>query len=118
MKNIKKLITPLILLALPVVTSAQLTGTARLIDSAGRLVKDATVVVSGLALLVFFWGLVKFIMSAGPGGKADGKQLMIWGTIALFVMVSIWGIVHFIGGEILGEGNQYVPAPQIPIFRQ
>lgn len=55
-------------------------------------------VVAGLTLLVFFWGLVKFIMAVGGDEKAvsEGKNLMIWGIIGLFIMVSIWGILHFL----------------------
>lgn len=58
-------------------------------------------VVASLSLLVFFWGLTKFIMSAGSQTAVkDGKNLMIWGTIALFVMVSIWGIIRFAQGDL------------------
>lgn len=48
-----------------------------------------------LALLVFIWGLVKFIFRLGGDEKAveAGKKLMLWGLVALFIMVSIWGIL-------------------------
>lgn len=64
----------------------------------------ATPILAGLALLVFFWGLVKFIFHAGDEDKrAEGKKAMGWGIIALFVVVSIWGIVIFISLS-LGTG--------------
>jgi hypothetical protein len=48
------------------------------------------------AIVVFFWGLVKYIMAAGDeGAKESGKTLMIWGMIALFVMVAFWGIIGY-----------------------
>lgn len=54
-----------------------------------------------LAVLVFFWGLVKFISHAGDEKAiADGKQLMVWGMITIFVMVSLWGIVAFFQQEL------------------
>ncbi len=68
-------------------------------------------VIASLSLLSFFWGLVKFIAKAGAGDVKEGKQLMIWGTIALFVMVSIWGVLRFANDELeLGEFG----FPQLP----
>jgi len=47
-----------------------------------------------LALLFFIWGLAQFILASGDEEKKkEGKQRMIWGIIALFVIVSVWGIV-------------------------
>ncbi|NQV88586.1 MAG: hypothetical protein HQ402_03490 [Parcubacteria group bacterium] len=53
-------------------------------------------VLVGLAILSFFWGLVKFIKAGGSEDSVkEGKSLMIWGVISLFVMISIWGILAF-----------------------
>ena len=120
----KKIILPAFsatILTLPLIVSAQLSGTGGLIDQAGTLVNQLTILVAGVALLVFFWGLAKFILKIGGDAKAvaEGKQLMIWGVIALFVMVSIWGIIYFIGGEIFGgrgNSNDFYVAPNIPVF--
>ncbi|MDO8565104.1 MAG: hypothetical protein Q7R67_00555 [bacterium] len=59
-------------------------------------------VIAGLALLVFFWGLAKFIMNVSGDEKAvaEGKNLMIWGLVAIFVMVSVWGILRFLYADI------------------
>ncbi len=66
-------------------------------------------VVASLALLAFFWGLAKFIYNAGDvKTHQEGRQLMIWGIIALFVMVSVWGILNFFSGEF-GFGNIGIP---------
>jgi hypothetical protein len=66
------------------------------------LIKLLIPVVASLALLAFFWGLVKFINNVSGDTKAitEGKNLMIWGLIALFVMVSVWGILRFVYGEL------------------
>lgn len=51
------------------------------------------------AVAVFFWGLVEYIFRIGgeKGGEAKGGgHLMLWGIIALFVMVSIWGIIRLL----------------------
>ncbi|MDB5254243.1 MAG: protein of unknown function with transrane region [Parcubacteria group bacterium] len=65
------------------------------------IVTLATPVVGGLALLTFLWGLTKFIMKAGDAGEhEEGKNLMIWGLIALFVMFSVFGIIKFAQRDI------------------
>jgi hypothetical protein len=56
----------------------------------------------GGAIVLFFWGLAKFVFRIGPSDRgADeareaGKHLMIWGIIAFFVLVSLWGLVGFL----------------------
>lgn len=85
----------------PVVVFAQgeLSNLNGLLRGIGNLVSTALPIVIAIALLAFFWGLVKFIF-AGEEGKKEGKSLMIWGLVALFVMVSVWGLVRFIGNAL------------------
>ncbi len=62
------------------------------------------------SLLVFVWGVAKFILSAGDEKKvAEGKTLMFWGVIALFVMVSVWGIIQLFYNDFFGGGTIGVP---------
>ncbi len=63
-----------------------------------------------LALLYFFWGVAKYINSGAGGEKAaeEGKRVMIWGIVALFIATSIWGIVNFIKSELGLPGIQKV----------
>ena len=51
-----------------------------------------------LAVVVFIWGVVQYLMGAEEEDKrAKGRQFMIWGIIALTVMVSVWGLVQIVG---------------------
>ncbi|MEK7147876.1 MAG: pilin [Patescibacteria group bacterium] len=70
-----------------------------LLKSIGRLIDIALPIVVAIGLLVFFWGIVKFIF-AGEEGKKEGRNLMIWGIVGLFVMVSVWGLVRFLGNAV------------------
>ena len=67
-----------------------------------------------LAVLFFFWGLALFVFSSGDESARDrGKSIMIWGVIALFIIVSIWGIIAFIGQIFgIGQGGE-APVPGI-----
>lgn len=46
----------------------------------------------GISVIVFLWGIFKFITAEGDN-KQGGRELMFWGIIGLFVMVSVWGLV-------------------------
>ncbi|MDP2649000.1 MAG: hypothetical protein Q8P19_03845 [bacterium] len=48
-----------------------------------------------LAIVVFFWGLIRYLVNAGEQ-KSEGLQIMFYGVIAIFVMVSIWGIIRLL----------------------
>ncbi len=48
-----------------------------------------------LAIVVFFWGLIKYLLNSAEE-KAAGLQVMFYGVIAIFVMVSIWGIIRLL----------------------
>ena len=86
---------------MPIAANAQLENIERIVSSIGSIVDVATPIIVGIALLAFFWGLAKFIFSAGnEDAKDEGKRIMIWGVVALFVIISIWGIVSFIGEAI------------------
>ena len=48
----------------------------------------------GLALVVVLWGVVKYIAKGDqPEERKKGEQLMLYGIIGLFVMLSVWGLV-------------------------
>ncbi|MDO8590306.1 MAG: hypothetical protein Q7R69_03505 [bacterium] len=68
-----------------------------LVDIFIDLIRTALPVIASLALLVFLWGLVKFIFRVGGDEKAveEGKNLMKWGLIALFVLSSLMAILAF-----------------------
>lgn len=62
----------------------------------------------GITLLVFLWGLMRFIGAGGDEKRIqEGKDLMFWGVIALFVMVSIWAIVATIFSDFFGPGQTF-----------
>ena len=89
------------------------------VGTVGGIIGALTPIVVALALLFFFWGLAKYILNAGDeAAKTEGRMIMIWGIIALFVMVSVWGLVQvlqqtFLGGTSTGE-TITPPSVQLP----
>jgi hypothetical protein len=112
----KKLIIPALAL-MPFLASAQELGNvSRLLTSVGTLINTALPIVVGLALLGFFWGLAMFVFNAHNEEKrGEGRSIMIWGVVALFVMVAVWGLVNFVGSALnITTGTASPTIPRIP----
>lgn len=105
MKKALALTTGTLALALPLVSLAATTVTD--LGGAGSLIISVinTILVPVLfavAFLVFLWGAfdVFILGSNSEEVKERGKNLMLWGLIGFFVMVSIWGLVNILIGTV------------------
>ena len=72
-------------------------------------------VLFAVAFMVFLWGAFDtFILGAtSEEVKEKGKNLMLWGLIGFFVMVSIWGLVNILTGTV-SFGNATGPSSGTP----
>ena len=78
----------------------------------GLIIQTATPIVVALALIFFFYGLTKYILNASDEEKKkEGRSIMIWGIIALFVIVSVWGLVRVIGNTFNIDREQTIIVP-------
>lgn len=82
---------------LPLIASAQAGATT--FDRILQNIRTTATFIIGLlfviATLVFLWGLVRFIASAGDEAKRKtSKGLMTWGILGLAVMAAAWGITQ------------------------
>ena len=85
---------PLLGALLPSITSAAtLTGT---LVFASTFLNGIIGLFVTLAIVVFFWGLIKYLWSMSAEDAHEGLKIMFWGVIAIFVMVSIWGIIRLL----------------------
>ena len=86
----------------PVLALAQTTNTSALTEIVtfiASTVRSLIPIMFGLAIVYFFWGLIKYIRSAGdPKAAGEGKTIMIHGVIAIAVMASIFGLVLWLQG--------------------
>lgn len=98
-----------VLMVMPLIASAQ--NATGIINTIRGIVDQLIPLALAVALLVFFWGLIKYIWSAGDAeGKADGQKIMTAGILGLFLMVSIWGIVGIIANTFgIQTGTRQAP---------
>ncbi len=69
-----------------------------------------------VAIVVFFWGLIKYLLSSGSTEEAHkGIHQMIWGVVAIFVMVSIWGLIALLQRTFGVDNNQARIPAAVPL---
>jgi nicotinamide riboside transporter PnuC len=98
--------------AMPFMALAQTVNTnylSSLIGGAKSLLDQLVVFLIALAVVWFIWNVVKYAMSSDEEGKEKAKSQMIWGIIAIAVIVSVWGLVallqNIFGVNTTGAGN-------------
>ncbi len=68
-----------------------------------------------VAFLFFVWNIAMFIKETGNGKEIkDTKNMLIWGVIGLFILVSIWGIISLLKSEVGFGGDVGIPQVRIP----
>ena len=78
-------------------------GVSDIIETATEIVNSTLIPLAfALCLLYFFWGVAKYIREGAGSDKAaeEGRKIMVWGVVALFIVSSIWGIISFIQNEL------------------
>lgn len=65
-----------------------------------------------LAIVLFFWGLIKYLWSMEQENAHEGLKIMFWGLIAIFVMVSIWGLIQLIQSTLGVQNASSINAPK------
>ncbi len=97
----------------PFFAHAQIASIQQLFGSyaLGGIAADLIILTASIALLLFFWGIAKFIRAAGDEKAiAEGRRFMFWSVIALFVMASLVGIISFLQDASFGGSPvQWLP---------
>ena len=110
----KKALAAVTFFIFPLVASAQsLTNIPILISFVGDTLNRVIPIMIALTLIWFFWGLFNYVKEAGSKSHESGRRTMIAGLLALFVMVSVWGIIRLMQNT-LGVSTAPVSIPQVP----
>ncbi|MES2985544.1 MAG: hypothetical protein V4686_00255 [Patescibacteria group bacterium] len=68
------------------------------------------------AVVLLLFGIVNTFFFQSDGEKRkEGKSFIIWGIVALFVMVSVWGLVNILRSTFQLDNNNIPSAPTIPV---
>ncbi len=89
----------------------------QLFDCAKGIIVNSIIPIFFAAAIAFFvWGVVKFfiINSDEEAKRTQGKQFMIWGIVALAVMVSVWGLVKILTTTFGTNDSFVIPGVQPP----
>lgn len=107
-------------LALPVVSfAATLNNISDAATFVINIINNIIVpILFAVAFIVFLWGAFQtFIVGAtSEEVKEHGRNLMLWGLIGFFVMVSLWGLVNILTGSVQ-FGSTNVTQPVTPTVR-
>ena len=101
---------------LPAIAAAQkFQNIKNILDDTISVLQILLFVFFGIAILVFSWGIVKYISAAGdPAKLKEARSFILWGIIFIFILVAIFGIVAFIKSAFdLGVPTDIKP-PTLP----
>jgi hypothetical protein len=116
--TITAFLLPFAALADAVASPSSGNGLFGVLSTIGSLISVVTPLVVALSLLAFLWGLAMYILSLGSSegdkNKNKGRDLMVYGILTLFVIVSVWGLVNILKATIFPSGAAPSAAPQIP----
>ena len=101
----KKLLVPTGLLLTPLAVFAQsdITG---FVDIVINIINNAIVpLVVAVAFLAFIWGVFRYFIASNEETKEKGRDLMVYGLVGFFVIVSVWGLVNLLVGSFTFQDN-------------
>ncbi len=88
------------------------------LQKVSRWITYLVVIVIALAMLAFLWGIIQYITAGADEEKRAGaRNYILYGIIGLFVMVSVWGLVYWLGGVLgikPGGGLSPINMPGVP----
>lgn len=121
----KKLVYSALALALMLVAMPALAQqSVDSIEDAGNLFTNlvtnvAVPVIFALAFIVFIWGVFWYFIAGGHDEekRKSGKQLMLYGLLGFFIMVSVWGLVNILVGSVNLENDEPTDLPRAPEAR-
>lgn len=63
----------------------------------------------GVAAFLLVYGIFRYIAAgADEKRRTEGRKLFLWGLIALFVMISFWGLVRILLNTFFSSSSLHV----------
>src|SRR5882724_5595814 len=84
-------------------------GIGGVLSTVSNLIGLLIPIILALAVVWFMWGVLQYVTKGGDAaGQKEARDTMLWGIIAIAVMVSIWGLVGILQSTF-GLQNAQVP---------
>ncbi len=95
---------------LPHLASAQtVSNFEQLVEKIYGMLSSIVPIIVSLAVIVFLWGIFQLVRSSSEDARKDAIKVITFGIVALFVMVSVWGLVAILSNTFFGSGQTYIP---------
>ncbi len=95
----------------PLGTSPELVDPRAII---GNIIRAILGIVGSLALLVFIFGGLTWVTSAGSAEKVKkGKDMMMWAALGLAIIFFSYALVRFVIGAVAGPSVETGPGAQV-----
>ena len=122
-KSVQKVGVTLAVFLMPAVAFAQslqsTTNATSLFYNIKQILNGVIPIIIALAVVYILWGIVQSFIQGGEEERKAGHMKILYGIIALFIMVSIWGLVNILvntaglqGGTPI-QGNQPGNIPNV-----
>jgi hypothetical protein len=110
------------LLALPFLVGAQVTTQVHDLNGIIRFINNilnvALPLIIAAAVVWFVWSMFQVFLAGDDDKQAKAKTNALWGIVAIFVMISVWGLVNILvrtfGLENSAPQNITNPLQQVP----
>lgn len=100
----------------PALAFAQVGDAESLANRITEIINLIIPIIIALAVVYFLWGVFQYAIAGDEEKKKSAKDTMIYGVIAIFVMVSVWGLVNILVGTF-GLNTGAPDVPELPIGR-
>lgn len=108
-------LSALAFVVLPVVASAAFTNFSESVTTIEGWINSLIPLLIGIAVLVFLWGVVKYVTAGDDAEKRKaGGALMAYGILAIFVMISVWGLVNILVDTFSLDNTAPTEVPTVP----
>ncbi|MCC2630675.1 MAG: hypothetical protein K0S38_484 [Candidatus Paceibacter sp.] len=113
----KKFLAGAVVFLLPVVALAQSveTGVGKLPALVNTLTNAANSLIPfflAIAVVVFIYGVIKYILATGAEDKAAARGYIIYGIIGIAVIISLFGLIRLLQSFFGLTGAETVKYPQ------
>jgi len=89
-----------------------------LVQGAGEIMNALVPLLFGIALLIFLWGVIKYISQGGdPKARAEGRNFIIFGIIGFAIMMTVWGLALLVKNTFFPGAPTSLPAGSSSNYR-